>query len=522
MKPLYADPSATGAARPGVVPLVLPVHVVIALLLGVTLLVYLRTTVSMVSIWYRSETFTHGFVVVPLFLYLIWRDRAVLAALPVKPCLPALLGLPVAGVIWLAGDRLAINSIAQLAMMTMVPVATWALLGTRIVRSLALPFLFLFFAVPLGEFLIPQLIEWTAQFTVLALQMSGVPVLREGNFLTLPTGTWAVVEACSGVRYLIASLMIGLLFAYLSYRSALRRAMFMLAALIVPIVANWLRAYLIVMLGHLTNNRLAAGVDHLIYGWIFFGLVIGLLFWVGSRWREDEAVPPQPASRASGMPRMVDRRIVPVAGAVVALIAMWPLLAHPIAAARVRNPSAPLTLSSVPPGWTAVPTPASAWIPDIGGAAATLHETYVKDGRRVGLYVALFPESTPTTKAINVSNQLVRPANMAWHQLSITPTPLVLDGRVGSVPVAMLRGRDETIAAARWFWVDGVLVESEEIAKLREMVSLLRGHGDAVAWVIAYTPVERPEEPIAAPLGSFVDGVRPALDTMLRNAVAEP
>ena len=57
-------------------------------------------------------------------------------------------------------------------------------------------------------------------------------------------------------------------------------------AIVVPVVANWLRAYMIVMLGHLSNNTIAVGVDHLVYGWVFFGIVIMLMFWIGARWAE--------------------------------------------------------------------------------------------------------------------------------------------------------------------------------------------------------------------------------------------
>src|SRR5206468_602671 len=57
-------------------------------------------------------------------------------------------------------------------------------------------------------------------------------------------------------------------------------------------VANWVRAYLIVLLAHLSSNRIAVGVDHLIYGWIFFGVVIGLMYMIGRRWAEpDETTP---------------------------------------------------------------------------------------------------------------------------------------------------------------------------------------------------------------------------------------
>ena len=131
----------------------------------------------------------------------------------------------------------------------------------------------------------------TADFTVAALRASGIPVYREGLQFVIPSGSWSVVEACSGIRYLMASFMVGSLFAYLNYRSWRRRLAFVAVSLVVPIVANWLRAYMIVMLGHLSGNTLAVGVDHLIYGWVFFGIVIMAMFMVGARWSEPDAQP---------------------------------------------------------------------------------------------------------------------------------------------------------------------------------------------------------------------------------------
>src|SRR5205814_10510601 len=121
------------------------------------------------------------------------------------------------------------------------------------------------------------------------LRWSGVPVYREANHFIIPSGAWSVVEACSGIRYIIASVMVGTIYAAIAYRSTRRRVAFLAASVLVPILANWLRAYMIVMLAHLSSNKIAVGVDHLIYGWIFFGLVMVLLFWVGSFWREDDA-----------------------------------------------------------------------------------------------------------------------------------------------------------------------------------------------------------------------------------------
>ena len=78
-------------------------------------------------------------------------------------------------------------------------------------------------AVPFGEALVPKLMDWTADFTVAAVKLSGVPVYREGTHFVIPSGQWSVIEACSGIKFLIASLMGGSLYAWLMYRSPGRR-----------------------------------------------------------------------------------------------------------------------------------------------------------------------------------------------------------------------------------------------------------------------------------------------------------
>ncbi len=368
----------------------------VVLLLVWVLAVYGHTTYLMVSTWNNSVTFTHGFVVIPIVLYLLWRQRSALTAIEPRPFFPALLGIAAAGAAWLIGDRLSVNSVAEFAMMAMVPLAVWAVLGTQTLKALLFPLAFLFFAVPFGEFLVPPLMNWTADFAALAIRASGVPIFREGNFLTIPTGTWSIVEACSGIRYLIASFMVGCLFAYLSYRSPGRRIAFVAASLAVPIVANWVRAYLIIMLGHLTNNRLAVGADHLVYGWIFFGIVMVLLFWIGAKWREDDrpqTVPMRPLATAAGP--VSNRRPIWIAlVSVLAVTAVWPLLESQHASGS--SPASSPALDHIPgrDGWTAATEAISNWRPDISGASSELTQTFGKDRAPVGLFVAFYSGSS--------------------------------------------------------------------------------------------------------------------------------
>lgn len=242
---------------------------------------------TMVQTWWTSGTYSHALAVPFIVGGLVWRLRAQWLSLPPSPDPRWWPALGAAGLLAAAGDAALANAPSHLALVALLVLTVPALLGTAVARCLAFPLGYAFFMVPIGDFLLPSMMEATATFTVWALRLTGVPVYREGLDFVIPSGHWSVVEACSGVRYLIASLSVGVLFAFLTYRSLKRRLVFVGLAIAVPVVANWLRAYLIVMLGHLTDNRLAAGVDHLIYGWVFFGVVIGLLFVVGARWAED-------------------------------------------------------------------------------------------------------------------------------------------------------------------------------------------------------------------------------------------
>ncbi|MFT7401509.1 MAG: exosortase, partial [Hydrogenophaga sp.] len=131
---------------------------------------YHQTAAGMVAIWSRSDTYAHGFVVPLISLWLIWRIRHRLAALAPQPApLAWLLMLGAAG-LWLAGDLVAVNSVTQFALVALLVLAVPAVLGWQLARAMAFPLGFLFFAVPFGDFLLPVFMDWTADFTVLALR----------------------------------------------------------------------------------------------------------------------------------------------------------------------------------------------------------------------------------------------------------------------------------------------------------------------------------------------------------------
>lgn len=278
---MNAVPPASTFSRPALI-------AVTVTLLGLMAL-YFSTGQAMVTIWARSETFTHAFLVPPITLWLVWENRYRLARQTIQPSLWLAVPMAMLALGWLLGEVAAVNAVTQLAFTLMLILAVPLVIGLRAAWQIAFPLAFLLFAVPIGEFVMPTLMEWTATFTVMGVRASGLPVYQEGLHFVIPSGRWSVVEACSGVRYLIASLTVGTLCVYFNYRSLSRRLIFIGVSIAVPLVANWMRAYIIVMLGHLSGNELATGADHLIYGWVFFGIVMMIMFAIGMRWREDDA-----------------------------------------------------------------------------------------------------------------------------------------------------------------------------------------------------------------------------------------
>jgi exosortase A len=498
--------------------------IALALLLVALGLLYHETAVAMVGIWARSETFTHAFLVPPISLWLIWRQRQTLAQMAPRPALWVLLPMAVIGLAWLLGDLAAVNAVTQFAFVTLLVLAVPAVLGWRVAQALMFPLGFLFFAVPVGEFLLPIFMLWTADFTVLALRLSGIPVYREGLQFVIPSGNWSVVEACSGVRYLMASLVVGTLFAYLNYRSYKRRLVFIGVALLVPIVANWLRAYMIVMIGHLSSNRLAVGADHLLYGWVFFGVVIGVMFWIGARWRQPEADAPRAFTWAAvGQPAAAASTFWSVA-VVAALVAGLPHLGRAAVESAERDRGQPRMAALGVPGWQASDEAlAAGWKPSFHGAAAEYSKVMRHASDGVGLYIGYYRQQDYDRKLVTSTNSLVRSDNRTWVQVSQSARDVATSEGSVRVREALLRGSPVLRGSAApmmrvWqtYWIDGHLTTSDHVAKVLTTLSRLRGRGDDGAVLVFYALESQPGDAEPA-LQAFVAAGLPVLRAQLQQ-----
>jgi len=486
-------------------------------LLALLLFLFQDTYLSIVNIWSRSETFAHGFIIAPITLFLIWRIRHDLARIEPEPSLLGALLLVGLGFGWLLGDIADVNVVQHFMVVIAIQALVIGVFGLRVAWAMAFPLAYLLFAVPVGEALVPPLMDLTAVFTVKLVQLSGIPIYSDGLFFSLPSGNWSVVEGCSGVRYLIASLALGTLYAYLMYVSLWRRLVFIVFAGIVPIVANVLRAYMIVMIGHLSDMQHAVGVDHLLYGWVFFGIVIFIMFWIGAFFsdhgRASDRSGPPPAVLNGGGFRV---RGLLVALACLPAFAVWPALAK-----QLEGPPADqigeVTLA-VPevPGWTPLTEPLTDWVPRYIDKDQELHLAYQRDdGAQVGLYLAFYVPHQDRGKLITTYNVMVVQKHPVWQMPRQSGVTLE-DAPLERVVQAQLRSPNHRLLAWHWYWVAERHLTNPYLGKAWEAYSRLFSENDTSAGIVVYAPYDLQPDEAAQVMREFLNDAFPALNQTLK------
>jgi len=458
----------------------------IAATLSAILLAYFDTLRSMVVVWLSTDTYIHCFVILPISAYLIWRKWPDLRRLSPAPYLPGVFVLLGLSLIWLVSDFIGVQLGKHFAVVAMVPAAVVAMTGRRYAGTIAFPLGYLVFAVPFGELLIPHLVDYTAAFTVSALNLTGIPVIRDGIYFSIPAGNFEVARACSGVRYLLATLALGTLYAYLTYNSRRKRLIFLLISFVLPIIANGLRAYGIVLLAHYSDMKIAVGVDHLIFGWIFFGIVITILFVIGSRFSDDQAEAP-PADADALMPQQPENRrttMLPALSLTLLFVVAAPVLATMIDS---RSQDYLPTFASLPgniPGWQASNTFDADFQPRFVGASRELFASYTREGRQVNLAVVQYARQRQGAELASFGNVVLDKTR--FRKIGKMKQRHVEVGAEFGFPVRELLANRTMSQGIVWYWfsVNGQPVSSDIQVKLQEGMNLLRGRASTSSAII--------------------------------------
>lgn len=378
--------------------------------------------VDMLRQYWDSSTYNHV-LFVPLIVAWLVRLRAdELAKLSPQGFWPGLLLLAGALFLWLLGDITGLALATHLALVLALQACVITMLGMRVTAALLFPLAYMLFLVPFGDELVPLLQTITARLTITLTAWSGVPAQINGVFIDTPAGLFEVAEACSGVKFLIAMIALGTLAAHVCFASWWRRLLFMSAAVVLPILANGVRAWGTIYIAQSQGIAFAAGFDHIFYGWVFFALVMGLLLalaWPFFDRASDDPLIDGGALLRSPWLTTLEQLTAPVSRCLVmvALLALgvmgWSYQARQLAAPMPQQIALPQV-----PGWArAELAPGPLWEPRARGADHRLIGSYITaDGARVDVFYALYAAQDEGREAGAFGEgALVPGSDWRWH-----------------------------------------------------------------------------------------------------------
>jgi len=448
---------------------------VLALTGAALAMLFARDVAALVSTWWTSTTFGHCFFIPPIIAWLIWQRRQELSALTPVAWWPGLTVVALGAAAWLTGDAASVNFARQLGLVLMMQGAAVTLLGPNVARGLAFPIAYAFFLIPFGEWLEAPLQIATVRLVMPLLALVGVSATSDGVMIHAGRYYFEVAEACSGAKFVIAMVAFGVLVADVCFVSWRRRATFLAAAVVVPILANGIRAFATIWVADLTSVETAAGFDHIVYGWVWFGVVMVATMAIGWRWFDrapdarafDPATLDRPVCRTAGL--------VPAALAALALAAAAPLWSATAAAGAAPLP-ARVDLPELP-GWRRVPLSTHApWEPYYPGADHHLIGRYADAaGNRVDVGIAVFARQREGAELIAYGTG----AEGEDRWLRVADLPAIGGGTAMRIRAP---GPVDRVVAT-WYELGGTVTASPAEVKLRTLKARLLGGDQRAAAV---------------------------------------
>ena len=283
--------------------------------------------------YWNIDTYNHILLIPPIIAWLVAQRADELCKLEPRAWWPGLALLALAMSVWLGGRMSGVNLVAHAGAVASLQAAVLAILGPRVAAILLLPLGFACFLVPFGDEIIPPLQAITAKIAIALTHFSGIQATIDGIHIDTPVGLFIVAEACSGVKFLIAMVALGVLVCFTAFERWTRRAAFLGACIVVPVIANGMRAWGTIYIAQFQGVEFAAGFDHIFYGWIFFAIVVALV--LGAFWRLFEREPEEAGYSVSELDELpflarvekTGENSIAVLAALVALVVAFALTA---------------------------------------------------------------------------------------------------------------------------------------------------------------------------------------------------
>jgi EpsI family protein len=367
--------------------------VAVAAVVLAAIVAFWPTVASLLGYWnnYDNLSYTHGPLIAAICVWLAWRARFDLAAAFGRFSIAGFACLVALTVAW-GFARLASLEVVHQALFPLLLLAAIAsLAGWRAARAMLLPVGFLYFAIPVWDFINFLLQDLTIVAVTLFLKLVAVPAWFDGPYVHLGSGSFEIAGGCSGLHFFIVANALAVLYGELGRDTLGTRVKLVLIAAGMALAMNWIRVATIIVAGYLTDMQsFLVKVDHYYFGWALFGVLLVIYFRGVPRWLKlQDREPPAAVVAGAGAAPPVGRTLVALL-LTLAGLAVVPAFVAQAWQQAVSQPNAVSSAAIEVPGWAGPQPPDQRWQPQYAGADAMTRAAYAAAAGRVEVFAAYF------------------------------------------------------------------------------------------------------------------------------------
>ena len=453
-----------------------PANVIFLIIAGL-FVVHWVTVESLAHFWSTDFTYSHGILIAPLSLYIIWRKRTQINAIGYAPSIAGLILFMLLNLVWLAAYFTDIEIVQQFDFLAMIAAIFLAILGWQQIFRLSFPLLFPLIAMPLWSWLEPMLQYLTTHIVAFSLSVVGVPVFVEAHFLRIPEGVFSIEEVCAGLRYLLAAVAISLVYVHFNMKKTSTALLFLIFSVSLSLLVNWVRVFSVIVAGHLTNMQHSLVHDHANFGWWLFAFTLIPIFWVGYWSVEKEQInrrgiyEQEVVNRFASNPQTIIGTSNALVGVVVIAL-VFPLFGYYLKSQNKMMLSK--TTTNI-----VEPTLSNHWQgpieatqdnlnPQFLGADTKYSANYSKDGKKVLFYTAMYTFQEQGKELISWNNSLFDKSLWTIYSKQIRKIKLNSDtNKYLQVEESIVRNPSgKTRVLWHWYTVAGVNTVKPVMAKI--------------------------------------------------------
>lgn len=442
----------------------------IILPLAVATLLLWPTLSQILNVWLDDGTYSHGFLLLLVCGWLLWRQRKNLAQLPSRVWWPALVLTALLAVAYLVALLAAVEVLQRLLVLPLYLSIAAAMVGPLRTRAILYPVALLLLAFPVWGLLIPLLQDMAVAVVSTLLDWQEIPARIQGNRIRIPAGQFEIAQGCSGLRYLLVSATFALLWGHLYLRRHRHTLFFLGASLLAALLVNWTRIYLLILIGHRTEMQSPLMQDHNNFGWYLFAIALLPLVVLGRSLPRKEFAGTGVTTDTEAEPGQGLSPVIMVT--LLALVLLAPLpWRTPTEAATVFTLDPPLASSP----WRLQRPDSGHWQPAYQRLDREWHLQYSRDERAYRFYLGWYQRQRPGAELYQPANSLVP---QGWYYLrTMAPCPVGADCH-------LIRKDEKRHVLISWHLVNRRAVTSRLSAKWQQLLAQFSGNAGAGIMVL--------------------------------------